>query len=138
MCRWNTTNNNQITSTRLYKQTTTYISKMYKNGPQTKAKVRRDWRNYHNATLKFFVVLQTKYQNECPTTYNNLKIILTTKDKIEVGNQSIYEVPCSNCNELYAEQTNRRISVCRDEHANAVKKINTNSSLAQSRRQSTW
>ena len=73
---------------------------------------------------------------------SNIKTVFTTdkkisatlpnpKTKIPLEGQGVYEIPCRDCSQSYIGQTNRRINVRRDEHANAVAKDERTSSLAQ-------
>ncbi|KAJ7319987.1 hypothetical protein JRQ81_019498 [Phrynocephalus forsythii] len=58
-------------------------------------------------------------------------ILRNPKDKIELENQGVYEIPCKVCPATYIGQTNRRISARIAEHKNAVKKEEKSSSLFQ-------
>lgn len=58
-------------------------------------------------------------------------ILRNPKDKIQLENQGIYEIPCKVCPATYIGQTNRRINARIAEHKNAVKKEEKTSSLFQ-------
>ena len=58
-------------------------------------------------------------------------ILPTHKEIKPLEDQGIYEVPCGGCNKSYVGQTNRRISIRRDELKNTVEQRIQNSSLAQ-------
>ncbi|XP_077778802.1 uncharacterized protein LOC144326219 [Podarcis muralis] len=58
-------------------------------------------------------------------------ILRNPKDKIQLENQGVYEIPCKVCPATYIGQTNRRINARIAEHKNAVKKEEKTSSLFQ-------
>lgn len=58
-------------------------------------------------------------------------ILQTPKDRINLEEQGVYEIPCRMCPASYIGQTNRRMSVRRDEHSNLVAKKERTSSLYQ-------
>jgi hypothetical protein len=47
-------------------------------------------------------------------------ILPTPKEIVPLEDQGVYEIPCEGCNKSYIGQTNRWISVRREEHKNAV------------------
>ncbi|XP_058045388.1 P2Y purinoceptor 1 isoform X3 [Ahaetulla prasina] len=58
-------------------------------------------------------------------------ILRNLKDKTELENQGVYEIPCTACPTTYIGQTNRRISARIEKHKNSVKKEEPTSSLVQ-------
>ncbi|KAJ7314096.1 hypothetical protein JRQ81_006031, partial [Phrynocephalus forsythii] len=74
---------------------------------------------------------QTQYQDSLLHRPKIANILRNPKDKIELENQGVYEIPCKVCPATYIGQTNRRISARIAEHKNAVKKEEKSSSLFQ-------
>ena len=85
-----------------------------------------------NTTDKISKVLKKYNVDTIFMTNKKISNILPThKEIIPLEDQGVYEIPCGGCNKSYVGQTNRRISVRRDEHKNAVAQRIQNSSLAQ-------
>lgn len=72
-----------------------------------------------------------------PTTFTTTRkishILPHTKTK---ETQQIYEIPCKSCEGSYLSQTNRIINTRRDEHSNAVRKMESTFVLAEHARKS--
>ena len=49
------------------------------------------------------------------------QIISNPKDKINLENQVICEIPCRDCPRSHIDKTNRKIAARRDEHKRAIK-----------------
>lgn len=58
-------------------------------------------------------------------------VLRNAKKPIPLEAQGVYEIPCLDCNKSYVGQTNRRISVRKQEHVHSVRNHQTTSSLFQ-------
>lgn len=77
------------------------------------------------------ILRQHKIRPVFQTTTKISNLLPTPKEKIPLECQGVYEIPCADCDKTYVGQTNRRISVRREEHVLAVHKKTKTSSLVQ-------
>uniref|UniRef100_A0A670YCL4 Acyl-CoA thioesterase 12 n=1 Tax=Pseudonaja textilis TaxID=8673 RepID=A0A670YCL4_PSETE len=88
-----------------------------------------------NKPRDFLILVSQRKPSNTETAFGTdqkiANILRNPKDKNQLENQGVYEIPCNNCPATYIGQTNRRINARIAEHKNAIRREENTSSLFQ-------